>query len=759
MSTPAASRDGGRILVGGERLSELVERVRSGGDKFHPQTLQEARDLLAPQASALRGGAQMLDSRLRARRVVFEVQLLPNYLANSYFPTRLVDLLDLTSLGSRPAIGTLTTRTRSEQAPSKALIVAGEDSSLANLEELLRTGGRTKSERAAAEELRQFASLRLPRSEEIIRANPGADFEQLTSGPGTMRGERFAFEAVLHPDPDSAGRKRQALSVETFQKFLTLVESLDGQVLTDHRDVIGGLTFVPVLLPAGQIEAAAEFNPLRSIRVMPRLRPVPALPLRTTQQQMGPPPLPAAPDAPEVLIFDAGADDTSTYFRGSVVTTHLTSEPPVPGCLEHGSAVTSAVLYGDVDPSRPLTTAAAQVHHLRVVPGPDTDITELYWTLDQIRDTVVAKGVRLVNLSLGPEVAVEEGELHRWTAVLDELAYEHGVLFVVAAGNNGESDAALGLNRIQVPGDMVNGLTVGACDGLPPDPNWSRAFYSAIGPGRPGARLQPTGVAFGGDEKKPFTRLHGDGRLSFTWGTSYAAPLAVHGLVELTRELGELCTASTLRALAVHFAEAHPSDEAHLEVGHGRFISEYSEALRCPEDQVTVLYQASIARNEVLGFTLPVPKELTLGNVKLRWTLAFASPTDPTEAVEYTKVGLEVVLRPHAATYMYRDPGNFRKTEKVNIIDNPQRVAQLLKQGWVQGRNPVTRSRPKQAGEAARRDNGKWQTVWRSEDSMRASSLRVTVQVVLSSGSQGWPSASWRRASMAPMCCLLVVDR
>lgn len=716
MTETGGPPQGGRILVGGELMSEVVDRARGGGDKFHPYTFEQTQLRLAPQTRELAVQAKALDPSLRANRVVFEAALLPNYLANSYYPDRLVELLDLTPLGSRPATGIYSVPSGDREAPTKTLIVAADDEGLSRLSRLLENGPQTKSEYAAAEELRQFQQLRLPLVEEIIRPS-------ILDAEPQYRTGTILFEAVLHPDPDlpTAGVRR-GVSAGILEKFLALVERHGGQILVDQRGVVGGLTFVPVRLPWENVEAVAQFNPLRTIRRMPRIRPVPAPGLRSAPRVGTPAPPPPAEGAPEVLIFDAGVDDNSTYFRDAVTTEHLTAHPPAPGCIEHGSGVTGAVLYGIVKPGEVLNIPRARVRHLRAIPGNDTDVAELYWLLDQIKATVETSNAKLVNLSLGPEIAVEDGEVHRWTATLDELAYERDILFVTAAGNNGESDAALGLNRVQVPADMVNGLAVGACDTPDPEDGWTRAPYSAVGPGRRGARIQPAVVSFGGCETRSFPRLSGDGRISYDCGTSYAAPLVVHGLAGLQAELGARASAATLRAFAVHFAGSHPAD--HADVGYGRFLADYMDALECRHDEVTVLYQASIRRGEVRAYQLPVPEQLDRGNVNVRWTVGFSSPTDPAEAVEYTKIGLESTLRPHAALYSFRDPQDAATFVKVDILNEPSRVGDLIKAGWKQSQNPVTRSsRSPRAGEAVRRDEGKWETLWRSEDSLRATSL------------------------------------
>ncbi|MFR9806375.1 S8 family peptidase [Pseudonocardia sp. RS010] len=715
MTEPSGQSTGGRILVNGEQMAEVVDRARGGGEKYHPYTFEQTQARLGSQTAALATQARTISVDLRADRVVFEAKLLPNYLANSYFPDRLADLLDLVPLGSRPATGTLRVPSGSSVQPTKTLIVASDERGLDRLNLLIQNGPRTRSEQAAADELRQFELLRLPTVEEILGRAPEA--------PSDNAVDLTLYEAVLHPDPDStSSTSRRRLSSDTYQKFVALVNRHGGEVIEQQADVVGGLTFVPVRLHEDELEAVAAFNPLRSLRRMPRIRPVPAFGLRSATRVNTSPPPPPDPSAPEVLVFDAGVDGSSPLFSGAVSTEDLTSKTPAPGCLHHGSAVTAAILFGEVAPGQQLDQPKAQVRHFRAIPGHDTDVSELYWLLDRIKEKVEDSNAGIVNLSLGPEVAVEDEEPHRWTAVLDELAYERDVLFVSAAGNNGESDQALGLNRVQVPGDMVNGLTIGACDTSEHAEEWTRPAYSAVGPGRAGLRISPSVVAFGGSDENPFNRMYSDGRITYDCGTSYSAPLVVHNLAKLATELGDRSNAATLRAFAAHFAEPH-SVLPKLEVGHGRIHSNFAGNLDCAANEVTVLYQGVIESGEVIAYQLPVPEQLDRGKVQIRWTLSYLSPTDPTEAAEYTKIGLESTLRPHAAMYSFRDPEDAKTQRKVDILNDQAEVAELLKIGWRQSQNPVSRSKGSRATEASLRADGKWETLACLNDSMLAKSL------------------------------------
>lgn len=482
---------------------------------------------------------------------------------------------------------------------------------------------------------------------------------------------------------------------------------------------------MPVRLPESALSSASLFNPLRSLRPMPSMRPFPTL-LRAAGPRVSPPAnLAVISDLP-VAVFDGGVDVTSPYY--SVVTNvDLTSEAAELEASRHGSGVVGGILYGNIQPGSVLGQPVASVQHFRVVPHPNpTTDPDAYWILDQIVARINAGNFKIVHLSLGPNLCVEpDSEPNRWTATLDALAYEKGVLFVTAAGNNGEEDSATGLDRVMVPADMVNGLSVGACDALPSTTPWNRTAYSAIGPGRPGALVQPCGVQFGGDVgTAPFHALQADGTLVPTSGTSFAAPLVTSGILRLGGELGNECSVqNTLRAFSLHMAEVHPTGEAALNhVGYGRLPLDYN--LACGPNEVTVLYQDTIGRDEIIGLPLPLPDSALTGTIEIRWTLVITAPTEPTESTEYTRATIEPVFRPHANRYRFthRTAG----PEIADVVQDYERVSELLRAGYQVSAVPVSKAiGPGLPDEVDRRDGGKWETVRRGEVRMRASSLRM----------------------------------
>ena len=118
----------------------------------------------------------------------------------------------------------------------------------------------------------------------------------------------------------------------------------------------------------------------------------------------------------------------------------------------------------------------------------------IYSAVRRIRegDDAAAKGVLIVNLSLGNPRRPFHGQLSPWARLLDRFAYQYGLLFIVSAGNcvdpfllpafathasyedAATMDRATGTlralasivadRRLLSPAETVNGLTIGGCN-------------------------------------------------------------------------------------------------------------------------------------------------------------------------------------------------------------------------------------------------------------------------------------------------------
>lgn len=316
--------------------------------------------------------------------------------------------------------------------------------------------------------------------------------------------------------------------------------------------------------------------------------------------------------------------------------------------LNHGNGVTSSVLFGPIDEAAPeFPRPYANVHHYRCISPalqapagvPDAD---LYDVLKHIDNVLKTEKPDFVNLSIGPYMPMDDDEVHPWTALIDSHLASGTTLAAVAVGNDGEK--AWPDSRVQPPSDMVNALAVGACDTT--GTTWTRAPYSSHGPGRSPGMIKPDGVGFGGSESEPFVVYNAlTGQYAYTTGTSFSSPATLRTAIGVKVSLNSPLSLLAVRALMSHHA-TRPKHMLMSHVGHGRFPQSVEEVLTCDDNEVRVIYQGTLQAGQNLRALIPFPTMPLNGRVTLRATLCFASHTDPEHAVNYTRAGLTVLLRP-----------------------------------------------------------------------------------------------------------------
>ena len=717
-----ASPDTGQarpILSGDSTFGDDQTRAHGHGPKYHPYTYDEVRPRLAAQVRQIQEELASLPDGYRGERVIVQAKLHPNYLAASHHPRVLRADADLVMVGTRASRGTLRKRSGldEENAPTKTLLFAATPESLTRIGELLET---TALPDQIADELVRFESLRLPGSERIHAGRPDAHDGE----------DELPWEVVLHPAINRRGRASAAAANDTAAKLQALIVQLGGRMSDSYLRQVGTLTFVPIRLRRAQLDELQRFNPLRSIRPMPQMRAVPGRPIRAAD--LGGAALTPPHEHPasqhRIAAFDGGVDTSHPLLAPYVSETELTSAPRDQECVDHGTLVTSALLYGHIQPGRALAAPPAYVDHFRVVPAPAgiDSADEPYWILDRILATLRADPSRwpIVNISLGPaDSAVDEDDdVNRFTAEIDQLISELGVTVTVAVGNEGRPIlSTLGEDRVMAPADAVNVLAVGACDALTPEQP-TRAPYSCVGPGRPGLRVAPVGVSFGGTSGQMFIGAADGGGYQMNAGTSFAAPASAHGLATLLAAVPY--SANLARGMAAHFALA-PAHRDLPAVGYGRLLDDYRPLLDCQPGTVTVVVQDTLERGMTRAYPLPFPVGGVEGRVKARWTVSFISPTDPQDAVEYTQAGLEVVLRPNAAAYTMSLKNSGQKAIDVDLRTDGSVIESLAAKGWQLSVNPKTRSGKAIRSEHTLRDEGKWETMMRHEDGANAGTFHL----------------------------------
>jgi len=364
---------------------------------------------------------------------------------------------------------------------------------------------------------------------------------------------------------------------------------------------------------------------------------------------------------------------------------------------DHGLAVSSAFLFGPIKPGGEASRPYSFIDHLRVIDEEtdSEDEAELYRTLGHIEEVLLSRQYEFINLSLGPLAVVDDGDPHGWTSMIDDRLSDGRTFMTVAAGNNGEDDAELQYNRVQVPGDCVNVVAVGASGSIKPD--WQRAPYSAIGPGRSPGFVKPDLLAFGGSSEEYFHTLTPAKRpaLAPQLGTSFAAPYLLRSAVGIRAILGNDLSVLAIKALLVHGATQN--DQPQTEIGWGKVSDNIMDLITCGDGVARIVYQGELHPGKYLRAPLPIPQGGLRGMINVKATFCFSTPTDPHHSGSYTRSGLEVVFRPNKER---RLEGKANATSR-SFMDLGKFSDEHIR----------------------RSDAGKWETVLHANDRMRGTSL------------------------------------
>lgn len=482
------------------------------------------------------------------------------------------------------------------------------------------------------------ASLEAIRTLEKIRV-VNADEKIKTLEPA---GDELRLELIVH-----ANLSEQSVVLQ-LEKF---ADGLGGSLLMEKVKVVGGLSFVPAILPRHKVKSLAEFSHLRALRSIPSLRLNRPVLLRSLNVgEVSLPEEPALNQDLKVCVFDGGLGGSSSiapwvneYVPSDVKSSH-------PKLLAHGGEVCSAYLFGPVgDLINPLPAPYTNVDIVRVV-SPDDSDPDLFDVLSRIESVIKEGRYKYINLSLGPRLPIDDDEVHVWTSVLDDVLQDGECLATVAVGNDGDLHGELA--RIQPPGDMVNCLSVGACDTL--SENWERSSYSCIGPGRSPGIVKPDGVIFGGSEKEPmqlYSPLSHD--IVQTAGTSFAAPYALRVAAGIDAITDMELKPSTIKALMIHHARSNSKPLKH--VGWGRMPLSPEEVVECKDDEAIIVYQGDLFPSQHVRIPVPLPEGLNCTWVHIKATFTFASMIDPEHPLHYTKGGLDVTFRANSYKFKQAD--------------------------------------------------------------------------------------------------------
>ena len=665
-------------LIGrAEQLTRTVPPPRRNMEKKYIYSVGELRSRLVPQIEKIEKELEDIDKRLYPKNLtVTAITLHPSYISKSAFPAAL-----FRSIGAYP-IGSKATEVqpdkwkrkgKPEEVPSTQLFVAFQKENLRDLKNELEQLSDSDESRLR-DDLETIWNISLVESNSKIKENENGSHEY--------------FEIGLHLVSTSI------LSEHIKQAFIKYAAELNIEIRTELAFDIANLWFVPCKGNYENIKKLADFSFVRVIRPVPQLRAfnpvVRGLPVSASFTV---PTIKPVNSKVRVAILDGGLP--SQHQLAPWVQNYRLSDPKASDCTdgpEHGLGVTSAFLFGPLKPGQQAARPFTYVDHHRVLDSKinGEDPLELYRTLGHIEEILLSNQYEFINLSLGPDLPIDDDEVHPWTSLIDSYLSFGNTLMTVAAGNNGERDHSAGLSRIQVPSDCINAIAVGSsnCTGN----TWERASYSAIGPGRSPGRIKPDLVAFGGSPTEYFHVPHSQHstQLVPTCGTSFASPYVLRMAAGIRAILGEQISLLAIKALLVH--TAHRNEQSSNEIGWGKVPDNFAQIIESEEGTVKILYQGELSPGKYLNVPLPIPDNGIDGQVKISATCCISCETDPQDTSMYTRAGITIKWMPQFGS-------------------NPNKTESFFKQ---------TRF----ATEAElRADAGKWESVLHSTKNKRGSSL------------------------------------
>ncbi|OJH35290.1 hypothetical protein BON30_39275 [Cystobacter ferrugineus] len=537
----------------------------------------------------------------------------------------------------------------------------------------------------------------------------------------------IVVDAELWPLENSRERK---LMLESFKDWC---REHGASVLDDvnHPNAV----LARIRCSAQVLEKTLLNRDVRRIELPPRIH-SPAqlhrLPLNEYSEVMPPP-----DDAPGVVVLDSGLTAAHPFLAAAVgeAASYLDGKGPADE-NGHGTMVAGLALYGDV---LKYVEQRAFVPELRLFSGRVTD--EMNESPAEFLEKVIPRaveyfadtyGCRVFNVSIGdsnrPYLGSHVGPL---AAVLDTLARERDVLFVVSAGNyEGSSTGPADWRgdypkylledeeaRIIDPAPALNALTVGSLaryeksrmahrhandPGHQPIAREGQPSpFSRTGPTIRGA-IKPDVVDFGGNwfidtragntpmgayelgETSTSNQPHTGNLLGANSGTSFAAPRVAH---LASRLLGRYPEASTnlIRALIVAHADA-PDASLNLVkkdknqllrlVGYGQ--PDFEAALNSSEQRVTLVCDERLGEDQTHFFEVPIPADFLAPpnrrERRIRVALAHM-PYVRSTRLDYkgSDFSFKLVRAPSIASIL----GVYKKTKKANRLKPQGEVTEM----------------------------------------------------------------------------------
>jgi hypothetical protein len=450
------------------------------------------------------------------------------------------------------------------------------------------------------------------------------------------------------------------------------------------------------------IEALGQFVGTQSVGPFPLYSPVRsnAVTIRSLVPDDFPKPR-AGTDYPVVGVIDSGTSEGDAYLapwrEARDVHIAKSEEDTIHGSFVSGLIVHARNLnHGD----KGFPLCSARIVDVVALGKNGTTEDKLLSALEQAVEA--HPEVKVWNLSLGTERCVADRSFSDLGVALDRLQDEHGVTFVVAAGNyrqapfRGWPPDDLGEDdRVCAPADSVRAIIVGSVAHR--DHSSSRVKtgqpspFSRRGPGPlylPKPELSHVGGncnAAGTSSQIGVLSLDGKGNVAEDIGTSFAAPLVSTLIANVGHRIQGGGSRLLSRALLVHSAALRSGkiDPTLLRYQGFGIPADLDVVLGCDPWQCTLIFELEIRPTvayEKASFPMPRCLYLDEDTVKanILMTLVHEPDLDASFGSEYCRSNIEVSL----GTF---DPGkDGKRHQKKQVPEDPKLAGSAYEQDLVE---------------------------------------------------------------------------
>lgn len=481
------------------------------------------------------------------------------------------------------------------------------------------------------------------------------------------RARRMKVQLFDHHDSD--------LNSRVFLDFQRYVSTL-GCEITQSLPYTANLTIHDVTMTGQDLDDLLGHPGVRRAGLMPRFYALrhASIPVSDAATTTLPTPIPGD-EYPVVGVIDSGIADSCGPLQPWIIGREVLVAEEEQN-REHGTFVAGlVVLAQDINvPGVADSGGPCHVLDVLVIPNDDprngvVDVLTEDQLVAALRDVIpkYKDRVKVWNLSLGSDNVCSDAGFSDFGQVLDSIQDEHGVQFVLAAGNletlplrvwpaqpdMGERD------RICSPADSVASLTIGALaharnvqslvDVDEPSP------FSRRGPG-PAYLVKPEVVHYGGncDDRLQYQgtgvrSLDVLARVVEDVGTSFATPIVSGLLANILNALDPEPSLNLAKALLIHAAR-YPHDDVQEPLNYYGFGKPASleRIVQASQSAATLVFEDELtpgSRMVLNEFPFPdclIKEGRSTGHIRM--TLVYDPPLDGNYGLEYCRANVSASL-------------------------------------------------------------------------------------------------------------------